>query len=150
MDTKTTLRTFWPGGPATDIRANLGRNWSTVDFIAGPNNRLNEQTRFSANFGFAHRFTSPPLAIGGNFSFKTGGPVRTTVTRTIYNSARRNLDLYAVWRFSAKVQLRLTATNLLAQDFVDVTSVSDAFGTLRYSTINPTYRRLGALLELKL
>ena len=150
MDTKTTLRTFWKDGPATDIRANLGRNWSTVDFIPGPNNRLNEQTRFSANLGFDHRFTSPPLAIGGNFAFKTGGPVRTSLTQTTYQSARRNLDLYAVWRFSPKVSVRLTATNLLAQDFLNVALYSDAFGTLQYSTVNPTYRRLTALLELKL
>jgi outer membrane receptor protein involved in Fe transport len=150
MDVKTSLKTFFTGAPATDLRANLGRNWSQVDFLPGPDNRLNEQTRFSANLGFDHRFTSPPLAIGGNYAFKTGGPVRVTLTQTIYQSARRNLDLYALWRFSPNVQLRVTATNLLAQDFLNVVRVADVFGTLQYATMNPSYRRLGATLELKL
>ena len=148
-DLKTSLRTFWPGGPATDLRANFGRNWSTVDFLPGPDNRLNEQTRFSANLGFDHRFTSPPLAIGGNYAFKTGGPVRVTLTQTTYSYARRNLDLYGLWRFSPRVQLRLTANNLLAQDFNNVVTVVDFFGTLQYATVNPSFRRYAATLEMK-
>jgi outer membrane receptor for ferrienterochelin and colicin len=150
VDLKTSLKTFWANGPATDLRANFGRNWSQVDFLPGPDNRLNEQTRFSANLGFDHRFTAPPLAVGGNYAFKTGGPVRVTLTQTNDSSARRSLDLYAVWRFSPTVQLRVTATNLLAQDFQNAVRVTDVFGTLQYSTLNPTYRRIGATLEMKL
>jgi hypothetical protein len=48
------------------------------------------------------------------------------------------------------VQLRFTANNLLAQDFLDVAYFFDASGTLQYATTNPTYRRLGLSLELKL
>jgi outer membrane receptor for ferrienterochelin and colicins len=129
----------------------MNRNWSKVDEIPGPNNRLDAQTPFSANLGFDHKFASPPLAIGGNFAFKTAGTVRISPTQATYTWARRNLDLYAVYRFSPAVQLRFTATNLLAQDFLNVASFFDsAGGTLQYATATPTYRRLGLSLELKL
>ena len=126
MDTKFNLHNAFAWAPAADIRANLARNWSKVDFLPGPDNMLQAQTRVSGNLGFDYRFTMQPLTIGANFSFKTGGPVRLSLTQTTYTSARRNLDVYVLWKFTPTMQLRMTGSNLLAQDYLQIDRYVDA------------------------
>ena len=150
LDTKFNTQRFFPSGPSIDLRANLGRNWSRVDFLPPPDNRLNEQTRVSGNVGFDYRLTDTPLTTGGNLSFKTGGPVRLSLTQAGYTSARRAVDLYALWKFSPATQLRVTVSNALAQDYLRVDRYVGANGALQLSTISPSFIRVGAVLELKL
>lgn len=151
LDTKFNLRRFGlPWLPATDIRANLAANDSEVDFLPGPHNRLADQTRLTANVGFDHRLQKPPLAFGGTFGYRTGGFIRNSVTQLAYTSPRRSLDLYAVYRFSPKVLVRFTASNLLAQDFHRVDTYSAAGRVLQLTALNEEYRRVGAFLEVKL
>jgi outer membrane cobalamin receptor len=121
-----------------------------VDAVPGPDNRLADQTRITANLGFDHRMTAPPLAFGGTFGYRSGGPIRTSLTQSAYSSPRRTLDLYALYRFNARVQLRMTANNLLAQDFERIDTYFDGTRTLRLSALNPGYRRVGAVVEVKL
>jgi outer membrane receptor for ferrienterochelin and colicins len=150
LDAKANLRTFLPSAPSIDLRANVARNVSRVDFLPGPDNRLDQQTRVSGNVGFDYRFTQAPLSTGGNFTFKTGGPVRQSLTQTSYTSARRTLDFYALWKFTPAVQLRLTVSNALAQDYLRADRFMDATGALQLTTLGPTYLRVGATFELKL
>lgn len=150
LDTKFNVKTFFPAAPSIDLRANLARNWSTVDFLPPPDNRLNEQTRVSGNFGFDYRLTEVPLTTGGNFSFKTGGPVRLSLAQTGYSSARRGLDFYALWKFTPMTQLRITVSNALAQDFLRLDRFAASGGALQLTAVTPTFLRVGALLELKL
>jgi hypothetical protein len=39
-----------------------------------------------------------------------------------YQSVRRDLDLYALWKFDPKLQLRVATANLLAQDSIGESS----------------------------
>ena len=150
FDAKTNLRTLFPTGPSLDLRANLTIARSSVDFLPGPNNRLDSQTPLSGSAGFDYKATSMPLTYGASFTFKSGGPVVLSDTQTRYTAARRNLDVYAVWTFSPSVKLRGTISNLLAQDYLDVEGYHDATGTLDLSTIESTHRRVGLVLEMKL
>ena len=151
MDAKFGSRTFWPSGPPLDLRANASRNWSRVDTIPGPNNRLDGQTRFSATAGFDYNPPAVPFTFGGSFSFKTGGPVRLSTTQGRYDYARRTLDFYGLWKFNPSAQLRLTAGNTLAQDYQTTTLYNDPSGSaLQLTARTPTYIRVGAVLELKL
>jgi outer membrane receptor for ferrienterochelin and colicins len=151
LDTKFNLHQFLEWAPAADVRANLARNWSSVDSLPGPNNRLTDQVPFSATLGFDYRFREQPLTIGGSFAFTSGGPVRLSITQTQYTAPRRNLDAYALWKFTPAVQLRVTASNLLAQDDSRVSGYLDPAGPmLALTTVNPTFRRYGATLEVKL
>ena len=150
VDTKANLRTFIPSAPSVDLRANLTIARSSVDFLPGPNNRLDSQTPLSGSAGFDYKATSLPVTYGASFTFKSGGPVVLSDTQAKYTTVRRNLDLYAVWTFSPSVKLRGTLSNLLAQDYLDVEGYHDATGTLDLATIESTHRRAGLVLEVKL
>lgn len=149
LDAKFPLQLFWKEGPAMDLRANLSRNWSTVDNVPGPNNRLSDQTPLSANFGLDYKWNAD-FNIGGNFTYKTGGPIRISQTNSTFSTIKREMDIYALWKFDAKNQLRVSAVNVLAQPFTNVTVYSDANGTQRATGVVPFSVILRVVYEKKL
>jgi outer membrane receptor protein involved in Fe transport len=63
---------------------------------------------------------------------------------------RRDLDLYALWKFDAKRQLRIAASNLLGQDYINASSYTQAgVGTQRSRTVYPGKPTVRATLEMK-
>ena len=150
IDLKGNLRQLIAAAPSIELRGNVSRNFSRVDFLPGPYNRLDQQTRWSGTLGFDYKHGSQ-LTLGSSFSFKTGGPVRSSLSQVHYTVARRELETYALWRFSPAMQLRITASNLLAQDYMSVTQFTDTTGgLLERSSANDTHRRFQLVLELKL
>ncbi len=137
METKTNL----------DLRASLSRNWSTVDSVPGPDNRLDGQTPLSATLGADYR--NGPLTFGGSYVFKNGGFVRVSGNQISYTSVRRDLDLYALWKFNPKLQLRVATANLLAQDTLSQSSYTTGAGTQTSRTLNPVHRSVRATMEMK-
>jgi outer membrane receptor protein involved in Fe transport len=134
---------------ALDLRASLSRNWSSVDTIPGPNNRLLNQTPMSATLGADYKLGA--LTTGGSFVFKNGGEVRLSSNQVGYESVRRDLDLYALWKFDARRQLRIAGSNLLGQDYINAGSYTVAGdGTQRSRTTYPGSPTLRATLEIKL
>jgi len=138
METKTNL----------DLRASLSRNWSTVDSVPGPDNRLDGQTPLSATLGADYK--TGPLTLGGSYVFKNGGFVRISGNQISYQSVRRDLDLYALWKFDPKLQLRVATANLLAQDTITQSSyTTPGVGIQTSRTLNPVHRSVRATLEMK-
>ena len=135
--------------PALDLRASISRNWSQVDQVPGPNNRLDQQTPVSGNFGLDYKTPDGMLTTGGSFNFRNGGPVRITERQSAYTTPRRDLDIYALWKFDAKNQLRLAMSNLLAQDFESSSSYTDASGTIIRNSISPSSPQARATMEMK-
>ena len=135
--------------PAIDLRASVSRNWSQVEHVPGPNNRLDQQTPVSGNFGLDYKTPDGVLSTGGSFNFRTGGPVRVTERQSAYTSPRRDLDIYALWRFDAKNQLRLAVSNLLAQDFESNTLYTDASGSIARTGVSTTAPQARATMEMK-
>ena len=127
----------------------MNRNWSVVDSVPGPNNRLDQQTPFSATVGLDYRMKGGEFTAGGSYSFKSGGPVRTSINQSRNQSARRELDVYGLWKFTPKIQTRLTLSNILRQDSESESSYFDKFGRLSQTSINPSSMNIRANLELK-
>jgi outer membrane receptor for ferrienterochelin and colicins len=133
---------------ALDLRGSLSRNWSSVDSIPGPNNRLLNQTPLSATLGADYNLGA--LTTGGSFVFKKGGEVRVSDVQVTYESVRRDLDLYVLWKLNPKTQLRVAASNLLGQDYIYESSYTVAgSGTQRSRTLYPGWPMLRATLEMK-
>ncbi len=143
LDTKFNLATLVAGAPSVDVHANVSHHWSSVDYLPGPDNRLAQQIRWSANVGLDYKLAARPLTIGGNFGFHTGGPVRISLTQTTYTSASRNLDLYGLWKISPAAELRVYANNLLRQEHLRIDGYADDTGSLELTTIGPSYRHRG-------
>ncbi|HEY9104023.1 TonB-dependent receptor [Chitinimonas sp.] len=149
LEAKFRLKAVMPTAPAIDLRANYTRAWSTVDKVPGPNNRLDSQTPVSANLGLDYKLDSLPLTVGGNFSFQGGGSVRLSDAQYSYNSAKRVLDGYALWKFDPKMQLRVSLSNVLHQDNLAQSRYVDTRGRLVQDTITPSSTVVRASLELK-
>jgi hypothetical protein len=110
------VRIFLPKGPDLDLRGNVSRNWSRVSAVPGPDNRLDAQTPLTATLGADYKLGR--LTTGGSFVFRTGGPVRVSLAQSSYETVRRDLDVHVLWKFNPKSQLRFTASNVLAQDWI--------------------------------
>jgi outer membrane receptor protein involved in Fe transport len=149
LEAKLPLRSMYPTAPAIEMRANLSRNWSDLDSVPGPNNRLDQQTPISGTVGADWKLDTLPLTLGGSFSFQSGGPVRISDRQYAYSIPKRSLDLYGLWKFTPKTQLRVAVANALHQDNYNESAFVESTGTLRDGTITPTTAVVRALLEMK-
>jgi outer membrane receptor for ferrienterochelin and colicins len=148
-DAKFPVQIFYPAAPPIDFRFNMNRNWSTVNSVPGPNNRLDQQTPFSATVGLDYRMKSGEFTAGGSYSFKNGGQVRISETQGRYQTPRRELDVYALWKFTPKTQFRLGLSNVLRQDYINESSYADQFGSQRQRVIFPSAMHVRTTLEMK-
>jgi len=141
------LAALMQGAPPVELRANVARNWSSVDGVPGPSNRLDEQVPLSSNLGMDYQ--GERLSAGANFGFRSGGRVAVTVNQTVWQYAQRDLELYAAWRLDKTSQLRLSAANLLGTDMVNERSyLNTATGALlRSRVVNVGHPSLRLTLE---
>jgi outer membrane receptor for ferrienterochelin and colicin len=140
------LETHFPLG-ALNLRSDVARNWSHVDAVPGPDNRLDQQVPLSANLGAD--WQRDRLSAGANFGFRQGGTVRVSANQTAYLHAQRDLDLYASWKLDAASQLRVTAVNVLGSDFVNDSSYATLDGVLRNRIINVRRPSVRAAFETR-
>jgi outer membrane receptor for ferrienterochelin and colicins len=135
LEAKFPLRALLGRAPALDLRASVSRNWSHVDSVPGPDNRLDQQTPVSATLGVDYKSPSGQLSTGSSFSFRNGGLARLSGTQGGYTSVRRDLDVYALWKLDPQNNLRVAVSNLLAQDYSTESLYTDANGTLNRLSI---------------
>ncbi|GAB3458667.1 bifunctional siderophore receptor/adhesin Iha [Massilia terrae] len=147
LETKFPLKSLWAEAPALDLRASVSRNWSTVDSVAAPNNRLDQQTPVSATFGLDYKVGQ--LTTGASYAFKNGGQVRISANQLAYQSVRRDVDMYALWKFDPKNQLRVALANVLRQDFINSGSYFDQNGSVTRTSITPGRMVVRATMEMK-
>ena len=148
FEAKFLLKTLYEAAPALDIRFNMSRNWSTVSAVDGPNNRLDQQTPFSATLGLDYK--TGPLTAGASYSFRNGGPVRVSTTQGVYTTPRRDLEMFGLWKFDPKNQLRIGLTNLLAQEYMyENTFIFADQSAIRRRTFTPGEAQLRLTMEMK-
>ena len=150
LDAKGKLSQVWDGAPGVNLRANFALNRSKVSYLPGPHNRLDEQVPWNGTVGFDYRFAPAPLTVGSSFTARAGGTVRTALSQALFKSVTRQLEAYALWRFSPAVQLRVSVQNILAQDTLLVNRFTDASGTVERNSVDPRFRRYSFLWEFKI
>jgi outer membrane receptor protein involved in Fe transport len=144
VEAKIPLKSVFASAPAMEVHAAISRNWSKVDAVPGPDNRLDQQTPLSANLGID--YTVGAVATGGSFAFKDGGNVRVSANQAAYVNVQRNLDLYALWKLGPRYQLRFTAENVLGQDIARESTYSSATRVLHNRLVNVEHPSLRATL----
>jgi len=132
-------------GTRTELRANAARNWSAVSAVPGPDNRLADQIRVSANVGLDFRPVAG-LTLGGNFNVQLDGATQITPQLRTDAGPERLLDLYALWKVDRNSQLRLAVTDALHRDRLTGQQYRD--DVRRVATSAQTVVRLS--LEVKL
>ncbi|WP_394778551.1 TonB-dependent receptor plug domain-containing protein [Undibacterium sp.] len=150
LEAKFQLQEFLPEGPAIDVRSNYSRFWSTVDGIQGPNNRLDQQPKETANFGLDYKLAQLPLTLGGNYNWTPAYSVQTTETQLNSIGIKRQIDLYGLWKFSPTTQLRIAANNLQANDYLTGSFVTTGGINHVDNTVAKTYTTWTVRLEMKI
>lgn len=135
LEVKFPLRAVMDHAPGIDLRASISRNWSEVDSVPGPDNRLDQQVPLSATLGVDYKSPDGMLSTGSSLSFRNGGMARLSETQSAYNSVRRDLDVYALVKLDAQNSLRFAVSNLLAQDYTTESVYADARGTVNRASV---------------
>lgn len=123
-------------------RINLARNWSRVDSVPGPDNRIEGQAAYSGNLGLDVAAPASRVDVGGTFTWR--GPLASRSSALLLSEAgiKRQLDLYALWKQGANARLRLSVSDLLHRDYRERLAYQGA-GALTRTTvyrIHPVWR----------
>jgi outer membrane receptor for ferrienterochelin and colicins len=149
LEAKFSLAELLDNAPQVDFRSNYSRFWSTVDGIPGPDNRLDQQARQTANLGADYRLKAMPLTLGAGYNWTPAIRTRTSDKQVVESSRKRVLDMFALWRFDSRTQLRISANNLLADDATGYNLVNANGLVAQAATLNPTYTQWSVRLETK-
>jgi outer membrane receptor for ferrienterochelin and colicins len=155
LEAKLRLSDLMADAPRVDVRANASVFRSRVKSVPGPDNRLDQQPDGTANLGADYKFAALPLTIGGNLNWTPAYDTRVSEDQTAYQGRKLIVDAYALWAFSPTVQLRVTASNLAARDYLtggalDFDNLSNVPVRETSTTTAPTYLNLQFKLEIKL
>jgi outer membrane receptor protein involved in Fe transport len=148
MELKFPLTLMWKTGPALDLRASVNRNWSHVDSVPFPDNRLDAQQPLSATLGLDYR--RDKLSAGASMGFRAGGPLRISEQQSAQRYRQRDLDTYALLKLTPQYQLRVAVANLFGDDSRSRSRYLDANGASESWSAAHTSRRVQASLEVKL
>ncbi|MFZ6816617.1 TonB-dependent receptor plug domain-containing protein [Undibacterium sp. Rencai35W] len=150
LEAKFQLQEFFPEGPAIDLRSNYSRFWSSVDDIQGPNNRLDQQPKQTANVGIDYRMATLPLTFGGNVNWTPAYEIQTSETQINSTGIKRQLDFYSLWKINPTTQLRLSANNLSASDYLSSSIVTTGGINHMDSSVAKTYTTWSLRFEIKI
>jgi outer membrane receptor for ferrienterochelin and colicins len=152
LEAKFRLSDLANGAPKVDVRANASLFRSRVNGVAGPDNRLDQQPDYTANFGADYRFTGLPLTLGGNLNWTPAYDTRLSDVQAAFQGRKASVDAYGLWVFNPSLQLRVTASNIGPRDYLTGGSLVDTgAGVIETSqTTTPTYLNLQVRLEIKL
>lgn len=145
VETRFPLQSVAPGAPPLDLRLSVSRNWSQVDQVPGPDNRLAEQVPLSATAG--GDYTVGALTTGAWFVYSSGGHIRLAQDQYTFASARRDPEMVGLCKLDSTQQLRVSIANALRHDGISDRSYAGAAGSqgMRSTQAGKTWVR--ALLE---
>jgi outer membrane receptor for ferrienterochelin and colicins len=126
LETRFALSALLDGAPALDVRASVSRNWSRVEAIPGPDNRMEQQVPLSALLALDYKLGA--MSMGGSFAFKDAVRARVGPDRWAYAWARRDLEAYLVWKAGPTLQWRFALSNILGEDEGSAIAYLDAAG----------------------
>ncbi len=149
FDAKFPLQTLYKEAPPIDFRFNMARNYSSVDEVPGPNNRLDQQVPFNATLGLDYRMRGGMIVAGASATFRSGGDVRASINESRTLTPKRDLDMYVLYKYTPTLQFRLRMANILRQDTINSSTYSDATGRTTSTNTNPSAMNIGASVEYK-
>jgi len=149
LEAKFDLRWLHARLPSVDVRMNLDRNWSSVDEVPGPRNTLDRQQPTTFNLSLDYRVPTAPLSFGGNFGYSGSKSARISQTQIAALGFRRTLDLYAAWKPTERLNLRLSVANLLRRDTDADAVFLGGSGVLEQTTITPMRTTVRLIAEYK-
>jgi iron complex outermembrane receptor protein len=149
LEAKFRLDQFFEDAWPINVRSNLALFHSAVDGIPGPNNKLDQQPRGTANLGADYRLRGLPLNVGASVNYTPANTVQQTVLQESSNSKKVVADAFALWTFSPTVQVRVSATNLAPLDYSNGSVITTQDKTISSESNGRTFTLWAVRLELK-
>ncbi|WP_084451685.1 TonB-dependent receptor plug domain-containing protein [Roseateles chitosanitabidus] len=112
LEAKFRLDEYLTDALPVNLRSNLSLFHSAVDGIQGPNNRLDQQPRYTANLGADYRLRTLPLTLGASLNYTPSNLLQQSNQVLADIDKKRVIDAFAMWTFSPAVALRVSASNL--------------------------------------
>ncbi len=149
FDAKFVLSEFVEGAPAINLRMNAALFDSDVKDVIGPNNRIDQQPRGTANFGGDYKLPNAPVMVGGNVSWQPGYDLRTTNVDYQTVGLKRVAEVFALWTVSPMTKVRFSAANLIPRDVVTQTTNVAPVITTENTSFGRTDRSFTIRLEMR-
>lgn len=150
LEAKFRMDQWIADAPHVDLRNNLSFYRSRVLSIMGPDNRLDQQPRMTANFGADYKLKSAPLTLGGNINYNPGYSTRLSAEQLTTISQKRVMDVYGLWRVDGSTAWRLTLSNLDPRNYTTGSVYSVNGVTENSRTQNRSWTNVQILLEKKI
>lgn len=150
LEAKFRLDEFVEDAMPISLRSNLSLYDSKVEGIPGPNNRLDQQPKASANLGADYRMRSLPLSFGGNLSWTPATTVQQTVLLSSQTSRKLVADAFVLWNINREVALRLAGSNLAPLDYASTNIITTSKLQTTTESAGRTFTQWQARLEIKL
>ena len=150
LEAKFRLAEVMSDAPPLDLRTNYSRFWSSVSQIIGPNNRLDQQPRQTANLGFDYHVRSQPLTVGANYNWTPAFLVQQSNTQVYGQGLKPVLDAYALWVLSPRTKLRFSIANAFHRDYETTNTVLTGPGSEEADAEARTYLACALRLEMRL
>ena len=150
LEAKFRLNQWWPEALPVDIRSNMSFFRSRVKDVPGPNNRLDQQPDMTANLGADYRLRSAPFTLGGNINYNPDYDTRRSDNQWAYQGAKKVVDVYGLWRYSAATALRLTVSNLTPSDYITGSTYVGNGVSETARTTNRNWQNVTLRLEMKI
>ena len=150
LEAKFALNQAWSEALPMDVRSNISFFNSKVLDVPGPDNRLDQQPKMTANLGADYRIRAIPLTLGGNININPDYDTRRSLQQWRYQGAKRVADVYGVWKFNPATSLRLTISNLVPRDYLTGTTFNG--NGIRETTNNNArnWQNIQLRLEMKI
>lgn len=150
LEAKFRLDELIADAPQVSVRSNLSLFRSHVEGVPGPDNRIDRQPKATGNLGADYRLRSAPVQIGGSIHWVPAYRLQTTDTQSLINSARRTVDLYALWTIDRNTRLRFSASNVLARDYGNSSAIVTGPTIQSVENSGPTWTAWSLRLEMTL
>ncbi|WP_338844727.1 TonB-dependent receptor [Massilia sp. W12] len=150
LEAKFRLPQLIENAPELDVRLNYTWAWSMVEGIPGPDNRIDSQPKHSGNIGLDYRIPQSSVTLGGSLNYTPAYVLQISPEQRNYNPVKRQLDVYGLWKINSWAQLRVSAANLLARDFVNASSLLEKHILHENRNINGSNTVWSLRLELQI
>ena len=98
-------------------RLNLARNWSRVDNVPGPDNRIEGQPAYTGNLALDYAPPASGTEFGASYTYRGSVTNRSSALLVSEDGVKRQIDLYALWKRNATSRLRLSVSDLTHDNY---------------------------------
>lgn len=123
LSTQFPIKRFIDNAPDVDVSMSYMHFWSNVKGLPQPYNQLNPYT-YQYTMSVNYRMKDLPLTMGMNAKFQDSHWQQINLTDRQYVKTPSSLDLYGLWKFDKKSQLRLALNNLTNSKLIDTNTQS--------------------------